>query len=83
MLTSRDGGHTEAVYTVDFSPDGLYIASGSRDNTTKVWDAVNFTLLGTLREHDPAVYCLDFSPDGFRLATGGGDTKIKIWSMYF
>ncbi len=83
LAEEEQGGHTDAVFAVDFSPDGMFIASGSRDNTAKVWDAFGYTLLGTLYEHDPAVYCLDFSPDGTHLATGGGDTKIKIWSTFF
>jgi WD40 repeat protein len=34
-------GHTHAIKSVSFSPDGQRIASGSRDNTVKVWDAAN------------------------------------------
>ncbi|MDP8240092.1 MAG: hypothetical protein P9X24_13465 [Candidatus Hatepunaea meridiana] len=82
-LTESDGGHTDAIYALDFSPDGLYLASGSRDDNVKVWDAVNFTLLATMDAHDVAVYCLAFSSSGVHLATGGGDTNIKIWSTFF
>jgi WD40 repeat protein len=32
-------GHKGAVYSVEFSPDGAHLVSGSRDGTLRLWDA--------------------------------------------
>ena len=32
-------GHWDSVYSVDFSPDGKWIVSGSADKLVKIWDA--------------------------------------------
>jgi hypothetical protein len=39
-------GHTNNIYALAFSPDGKTLASGSMDQTVKLWD----TVTGALRE---------------------------------
>ena len=75
--------HTDVVYAVDFSSDGVYLASGSRDDKIKIWKVADFSLETTLDAHTTAVNCLDYSNQGNFLVSGGGDTKVKIWAMFF
>ena len=42
-------GHEDQVVSVAFSPDGSRIASGSRDNTVRLWDASSGQELRVLR----------------------------------
>lgn len=77
ILTLR--GHGEAVTSVDFSPDGRYIASGSKDKTIKIWDAETGNEISTLQGHLGDVFSVCFSPDSHHLVSGSADATTKIW----
>ncbi len=65
--------------SVAWSPDGKRLATGSDDQTAKVWDAASGKELLTLRGHAGSVYSVAWSPDGKRLATGSWDKTAKVW----
>jgi WD40 repeat protein len=74
-------GHTSYVYPVAVSPDGRWIASGSWDNTVRLWDAATGEPCATL-PHPGYVLSLAFSPDGESLVTGNfADDRLRIWDV--
>ncbi len=74
-------GHTWAVLTVAFSPDGKILASGSDDNTIKLWEVNTGQLICTLVGHSWSVVAVTFSTDGEMLISGSRDKTVKLWSV--
>ena len=78
LLRSLEG-HTNVVTSVAFDPQSGMLASGSTDNTVKLWDARSGKLLRTLEGHGNSVYNLAFNPLGDTLASGSTDNTVKLW----
>ena len=81
MLIHTLTGHTDDVYSMAFSPDGNKIASGSHDNTFRLWDAQMGMLIRTLTGHTDVVSSVAFSPDGNTIATGSHDGTVLLWAL--
>ncbi|KAJ2825011.1 ribosome assembly [Coemansia erecta] len=72
-------GHTEAVLSASFSPDGSQLASGSGDTTVRIWDLSTETPRVTCTGHRNWVLCIAWAADGRVLASGGMDTTVRLW----
>ena len=72
-------GHKAAVYSVALDPRGGTLASGSGDNTVKLWDMRSGKLFRTLEEHKGWVWSVALDPEGGTLASGSVDSTVKLW----
>jgi len=73
-------GHDYYAYSVSFSADGKFLASGG-DNEIKIWDAATGSNVMTLRGQDASVCSVAFSPDGKYVASGSHDNTIRVWDI--
>jgi WD40 repeat protein len=71
--------HDHKVSNVVFSPDGKYIATVSRDNTSWVWNASTGKQVFNPLKHDERVTNVMFSPDGKYIATASWDNTARVW----
>jgi len=74
-------GHAGWIYSVAYSPDGKLLASGSSDQTVKLWDVATGTELRSFRGHTYNVESIAFSRDGKFLVSLGGGNDIKVWNV--
>ena len=91
-LDQSNGGHRTTVSSIVFHTNLPLLATGSHDNTTKVWHLVTTadgmiaaTCVATLDQsnggHNRSVRSVAFHPTDPILATGSNDDTIKIWQL--
>ena len=76
-------GHTDQVLTLAFKPNSYLLASGSDDDTIRIWDVGDNTNLRhviTLRGHTARVTCVAWSPNGRVLASASTDGTVRLWN---
>ncbi len=87
-------GHSDNVFALSWNPDGVSLASGSRDTTVRVWNAATGEDSYIYRGHHSCVLSVAWNPvwgtgtlPGGQVMTGGryiasGDTEgiVHVWN---
>ncbi|KAH8947428.1 hypothetical protein BDL97_11G040600 [Sphagnum fallax] len=77
--------HEDEVWFLQFSHDGHYLASTSKDCTAIVWevnDDESVILKHTLTGHRKPVSFVSWSPDSTMLLTSGNQEVVKLWDIH-
>jgi WD40 repeat protein len=77
-------GHTDRVTSVAWSPNGKSIASGSLDQTARIW-AVNSSdhyPPVIYHGHTAGVQAVAWSPDSNRVVSGSIDKTVQVWDAF-
>ena len=71
--------HAKPVLVVAYSPDGNYLASGSRDGSIRIWEVSSGKAIQTLTGHTYFVLSVAYSPDGQYIASCSKDSTLRVW----
>ena len=70
---------TFPAYTIAWSPDGKYFASGGEDTQVRIWDASTYENRLTCKGHSQKVNVVAWSPDGKYIASASDDKTVRVW----
>ena len=80
-LTTTLTGHSHAVYSVTYTPDGRLV-SGSKDGTVIIWDPrTGDELISLSCGSDDSVTCVVVAPSGTALAASTDRDTLCIWNL--
>ena len=67
------------MVTIAFDPHRSLIATGSMDQTSKLWDIETGKEHSTLKGHEGEIVSLNFNADGDMILTGSFDKTAILW----
>lgn len=75
--------HSDEITCFAITADSLYVITGSRDMSLKVWQATGGKLAQVLVGHTDAVTCVAVSvTNKTQVMSGSKDTNLIIWDLH-
>jgi hypothetical protein len=67
--------------TMNYSPDGLWLAIGGAGGSVSVWNPINGAQVWEARGHKHYVYTVNFGRDSRTVFSGGEDGVCYLWDL--
>ena len=73
-------GHSKAIISIEYSPNGNQIATASEDTTVRLWDVKTGTCSHIFIGHQNEASCVVYSPRGHQVVSVSAyDKTLRIW----
>ena len=72
------GGHFDNISAIEFSTDGKFVLTGSKDRSAVLWDFETKRQLRRFSNHSSSVSAVSFSRDGNRILTAS-NRDVYLW----
>lgn len=72
--------HPAQIWSIDWHPDGCWLASATQDGTVRLWNVVTGECDRTLECHNDEVRGVSWNSDGTWFATCSLDETVKLWN---
>ncbi|VDP65431.1 unnamed protein product [Echinostoma caproni] len=86
IIAAHSDGIGEQIECIAYSPDGYYLALGSRDNGIYVYHVLEqgrkYNRVGRCSGHSSFVLHIDWSTDGRYLRSVSGDYELLFWTAH-
>jgi WD40 repeat protein len=80
-IISTLDGHFAALSDIEWSPDGLAIATSGNDGSARVFSAESGSAQMVIPGHGAAVGAVGWSASSTNLATASADGTVKLWGV--
>lgn len=81
LVRSLENAHSDTVFGVRFSHDGLNLLSGAADKFVKIHELATGKLVKSFEGHTNHVLDVTWRHGDKQIASAGADNAIKIWSV--
>ena len=75
-------GHRKGVTSLALTPDGHWLASGSKDRSIKLWEGATHTFIRNFHGHQGRISAMAIAPDGTLLVSASWDRTLRVWDLH-